>query len=201
MKKKKTSERGLVKKLKKVCRKRKSDKVLKAKQVQKYHEKQKTKQHAYHDVMISWRAPEYIKIKKSYTWFVIASLMTILLVVYSLKEGSWSFAMAVMAAAIAYGVYVRQKPKNVEIVVSEMGIKIGKYKIPYSHMRVFWIVYHPPFIQTLNIRTVDAFTPDIAIQLGEQSPVKVREYMVKQVPEWEGKHENFIDSLARLLKL
>lgn len=183
---KKISEKDLVKKIKRVYRKRKP---------------KNEKHHAYNDAVVSWSAPEYIKPKKSIIWFIVASIAVALLIIYGVTEGSWTFTAAIAAAVFAYVVYHKQKPGNIGVTVSKIGIKIGNHKIPYSNMRAFWIVYHPPFIQTLNIRTADALTPDLTIQLGDQSPVTIREYLVRQIPEWEGKHENFIDSLARFLKL
>lgn len=157
--------------------------------------------HAFDKSVISWTAQEYIKMEKGVLWFVIAGLIAILLIVYSLKQGSWTFAGAVFAAIIAYSIHDRNNPGKIKIILSEIGIKIGHHKIPYSHMKAFWLVYHPPFIQTLNIRTTDAFIPDITIQLAGKDPAKIRQHLIKQIPEWEGKQENFMDSLARFLKL
>ena len=192
----KKSPKRFGEKIKRIYHKRKPGKAVKSLR-EKYHEKH----HAYNDVVVSWSAPEYVKQEKSIIWFVIAGIVAALLLTYGVMEGSWTFTAAIAAAVFAYAVYHRQKPGNVGITISKIGIKISNHRIPYSNMRAFWIVYHPPFIQTLNIRTADALTPDLTIQLGDQSPVEIREYLVRQIPEWEGKHENFIDSLARFLKL
>lgn len=191
MKNKKKSEQSLIKKLKKLYgRHKKTD---------NFHEI--SEEHAYGNGVISWSAMEYIKIQKGMIWFISAGIIVFLLIVYSFKQGSWTFAGAVLAAIFAYLAHMRQNPKKINITLTDMGIKIGKQKIPYSHMKAFWIVYHPPFIQTLNIRTTEAFLPDITIQLEDQNPVEIRKHLIKQIPEWEGKHENFMDSLARFLKL
>lgn len=194
MKRKKFSERSFAKRLKKIYQAKTHKKAL----TKIHHEEEK---HAYHEAVLSWNAEEYIKAEKSFIWFILAGIVVALLLIYGIRDGSWTFSAAVIAAVFAYIVYYRQKPRNIKIVVSKIGIMIGKHKLPYSHMKAFWIIYHPPFIQTLNIRTTDTFGPDITIQLDKQSPAEVREYMVKQIPEWEGKYENFVDSLSRFLKL
>jgi hypothetical protein len=191
--KKKNPEKDLVNKLKKVYRKRKKPaRVAKKKTNEK---------HAYDHALVSWKAPEYEKHQKGIIWSVCAALIAVFFIYYGFKNQAWTFSMAVIAAVFAYIVYWNQEPKKTKITVSEIGIKIGSYKIPYSNMKAFWIVYHPPFIKTLNIRTSDTFTPDVVIQLDGQDPTEVRKYFVRQAPEWEGKQENFMDSLTRFLKL
>ncbi|MBU1992408.1 hypothetical protein KKG51_01780, partial [Patescibacteria group bacterium] len=141
------------------------------------------------------------KFDKGTAWFVVAFMASGLLIYYGFANGAWSFSLAIIAAMIAYGVHLKQKPRKVKIKISKMGITLGKIKVPFSHMRTFWITYHPPFMKTLTIRTTDVWLSDLTIQLEDQDPVEIREFLVKQIPEWEGKQIGFFDSLARFFKL
>ncbi|KKU79089.1 MAG: hypothetical protein UY05_C0039G0006 [Candidatus Peregrinibacteria bacterium GW2011_GWA2_47_7] len=105
--------------------------------------------------------------------------------------------MAWFIVALIYS----QEPKKMPIKISPMGIKIGDHYVPYSNIRAFWIVYHPPMIKTLNFRTVHPLLPDMMISLEHHNPAEIRDYLSTQVPEWEGKSESFSNTLVRLLRL
>jgi len=122
-------------------------------------------------------------------------------VIMGFFQGQWSFSLVMVTFAITYYIMHRDHPKDVEIKISEIGIKVGKRKYPYSKIKSFWIFYDPPYISTLNIRYNDHVIVDIAIQLEGQNPADVREFLLGKIPEKVGHLEAFTDVLARLFKL
>jgi hypothetical protein len=152
-------------------------------------------------IIFSWIAPEYVQHQKSARWYVIAGVATLLFLIWAIFTGSWSmtFAIIVFAAVYQY-THAYHPPKNIQITVSEMGIGIGKMFFPYSHIQAFWIIYKPG-LQTLNLRVSKSFFSDVMIQLNSQDPVELRQYLVGQIAEWEGKDERIGDLFLRLLKL
>ena len=82
-----------------------------------------------------------------------------------------------------------------------MGIKVGNKIYQYGRIRAFWINYNPPFTKTLNIRVHGEFLVDIDIQLGNQNPVEIYDFLSTRLPEMQGKSEGFLKTLERLFKL
>jgi hypothetical protein len=60
---------------------------------------------------------------------------------------------------------------------------------------------YKPGLKTLNLRVHRQFYSDTIIQLMDEDPAQIRNYLVGQIPEWEGKEERLQDLILRLLKL
>lgn len=156
----------------------------------------------YDKAIFSWTAPEYIQHHRTIRWYMFAAIIAGLFLLSAAFMQNWTMVIAVVAFA---GVYVylqhHHPPKRIHITISAMGIKVGNMIFPYQNIQAFWIFYNPPHVKTMNLRVHKHFFSDVVIQLDDQDPVQIREYLVGQVPEWEGKTEQFGDILLRLLKL
>ncbi|MBU1019356.1 MAG: hypothetical protein ABII07_02970 [Patescibacteria group bacterium] len=155
----------------------------------------------YETAILKWKAPEYIKHNKGPAWLGTAAVTAAAFVIYAIMTSEWIMALTFFTLALVYYVHQRQDPKEVEVIISEMGIKVGGQKFPFNQMSKFWIIYNPPFVKTLYISFAQRYKPDLVIQLDEQDPVKLRNVMLTQLPEWEGKEESAIDALIRAFKL
>ena len=107
---------------------------------------------------------------------------------------------ALVFAAVYLFTHEYHPPKNIPVEISDMGIRIGHMFFPYSHIKAFWIIYKHDW-KTLNLRVAKGWFSDFAIHLNGVDPVEIRNYLVGQVPEWEGKEEQLGDIILRLLKL
>lgn len=156
---------------------------------------------AFHDHVISWEAPEYVKHEKTLLWFIIAAIMAILLIIYAAIVSNWTMIIAIVVVSAIYVWMHGQAPRHVKIMISKTGIKFGDKEIPYQNIARFWIIYNPPHVKTLNIKSNSRFYPDLAIELGDQDPAELRTFLCAHVREEEGKVEHFSDTLVRIFKL
>ncbi len=153
-----------------------------------------------HEVL-SWEALEYIQHPKGSRWYITAAIVIVVTLLFALVTGNWSMALAVLAFAGVYQyIHTHHPPERTRIRISHMGISVGEMFFPFSHIQAFWIIYAHG-IKTLNLRVARRFFSDVVIQLEDQDPVELRQYLVGQIPEWEGKSERLGDIILRLLKL
>jgi hypothetical protein len=157
--------------------------------------------HAFDHALLTWKAPEYIHHEKSPIWFLVAGLIALFFVIYGLKTNGWTFSVAIIVFAGTYYLVHRHTPPLVEVKLSKFGAKIGRHVFPYSHLKSFWIVYEPPFVKKLYLRSASAFRPDIFVSLEDADPVEVRHILSKYLTELRGRHEPFSDTLVRLFRL
>jgi hypothetical protein len=162
---------------------------------------QKTKTTTHEKIIMSWVAPEYVQHQKSARWYVMAVAALILFLLWAFIMKNWTMAVALLVFSAVYQyTHSYHPPKHIKIIVSEMGIGVGNLFFPYSHIQAFWIIYKPG-LRTLNLRISKSFFSDVMIQLNDMDPVTLRQYLVGQIPEWEGKDERIGDLILRLLKL
>ncbi len=150
--------------------------------------------------VMAWEAPEYIHHEKSIRWYMVAIIALLALLVWAFFSDNWTMAIALIVfAAVYYYTHTYHPPKVIEIIISEMGIQVGAVLYPYSHIQAFWVMYGHG-LKTLNLRVTGHWFADVVIQLESQDPVEIRQYLVTQIPEWEGKQEKLGDMILRLLK-
>ncbi len=151
--------------------------------------------------VFTWTAPLRHKMEKGPVWIITVSIITALLLFYGSYTSNWFFVIAIMTAAVVYIIDHTEPTKEIVIKLSDYGVKIGEHGIPFSNMKGFWIIHYGPFISKLYLRTYQSIMPDIGIELMNQDPAEIREFLTRHVIEWEGKQEGFMDACTRLLRL
>jgi len=156
---------------------------------------------AYDKAVISWEAQDYVKLQKGVIWYTIFAVIILGGAGLAYFYISWTFSLALIVFGLTYLVFDRQHPKRVKVTLSEMGIKAGNKIYQYNRIQAFWIAYNPPFVKSLIIRVYNEYLIDIEIQLGNQDPGEVHNFLSTKLPELEGKEEGFFAHFTRLLKL
>lgn len=158
-------------------------------------------QGAFDQALFRWYAPEFLRFHRGWLWFLIAAIVDGSLIAYGVLTGSWTMVLVFIVVPVVYLMEHMQKPKEVEVVISPFGIKFGAIKVPYSHIRRFWILHEPPHLDELHILTDNKWHPEVTIPLMGVDPTVLRQYLMTQVPEWEGKQVTLLDAIVRLLRL
>jgi len=158
-------------------------------------------ENSFHNHVIRWETPEYVQHDKDWKWFLLAGLADLSFCVYAGITQNWTLLIALVLFSAIYIWEHGNVPRHIEVIVSDFGIKVGKKEYPYQNIKSFWIIYKPPHVRTLNIRSNSKLLPDITVQLGSQDPTVLRTYLCSQIREEEGKEESWIDALIRIFKL
>lgn len=152
-------------------------------------------------LLLHWKAPEYILHKKSTRWFMVAGVIILMLIAYAIYTDSATMAIVFILLAGVYYLTHNQHPKVIDIKITDLGVFVGNTFYHYHMINSFWLVYHPPYINTLNLRLAGKTMSKVVIQLDRQNPVEVRQVLSKEIPEVEGEEEGLSDTLIRLLRL
>ncbi|MBD3328193.1 hypothetical protein GF340_02700 [Candidatus Peregrinibacteria bacterium] len=152
-------------------------------------------------VLHEWRAPEFIQQKKGAKWYLTAGIILGLLLLLTIFYSNWTLTIVLVVLAGVY-LYLQKKhpPKEITVKITDMGIYVGHMYFQYSHIKAFWIIAENG-VKTLNLLIPKRYISEVKIQLMDQNPAAIRRILITQIPEMEGKHENVIDVLARLLKI
>lgn len=156
---------------------------------------------AYDHMKISWVAPEYTRYERGIIWKILVAAAIALMAGLGVYYQAWTFSLAVLVFALVYSIVHRQKPRDVEVVLSDIGIKVGERKYPFNKIIAFWIAYHPPYLKTLNLRVSDDLALDIEIELNEQNPSEVHKFLIDKIPEKKGQPQSLSTIYARLFKI
>ncbi len=159
------------------------------------------KQGAFDRALLSWLAPRFLRYPRSTSWFVGVFGISGLLAWYAVLTEAWTMLVVFIILPMVLVLEHRHKPENVRVVISEYGIGYGAVQVPYSQIKCFWIGHHPPMVDELHLVVNSRWMPEVVIPLMGNDPALIRQFMVTQAPEWEGKKLSMMDVLIRLLRL
>jgi hypothetical protein len=150
----------------------------------------------------SWIAPEYLQHPKSVRWWVTAAIVWLIAIVIEAITGNWTMLLATAVFGLVYWfTHEMHPPRQTKVNLTDLGIKIGHRKFSYSQIEFFWIIYNPPEVKRLYLRLKERFLPDLVIELQDQDPQLIREFLEQHLPEVTGVKEHFTDVILRAFKL
>jgi len=149
---------------------------------------------------MTWTAPEYAEYSKHPMWFLAFGIIAAGLVLYGIVSGSWTVALAFLMFGVLGVIAAARKPKAVEIRLTGIGIEINGLLYPHETIRKFWILYHPPHIKAVYFETTAYFNGLVRMELAQQDPRPVREFLDRYLEEELDGEEPVVDVIARRLR-
>ena len=153
--------------------------------------------------IMGWKIPEYDKHERTRNWYVIAAIVGALLVVYSFFSGNFLFAAIIIIAAFVIIMHDGREPVKVYFAITDEGVLVGKNFYDYDVLKDFSLVYKPhQEIKNLYFEFKSAIRPRLSIPLHEQTPLPIRENLLRYLPEdLERTDQPLSEALAKLFKL
>jgi hypothetical protein len=132
---------------------------------------------------ISWQAPEFRHYPKNLGWYITLIAITILVdAFFIIVESDIFAAVSLSIIAALFIVFARQTPQTVTITLNSKGVDFGNLFYPYKQIKYFWVVNNQNH-KTVNFHT-SAFVNNILIlELENQEPDRVRDFLIKHLPE------------------
>ncbi len=149
---------------------------------------------------ITWNAPEFVHYPKSKTWFGVFAAIGVLLVGYFLTQKDFLTSSMFLLLFLMLMFVARAKPRQIEVTLSGRGIKLNETIVVYQQIKSFWLVYEPAEVKTLNFETTAYLNRFLTVQLADQDPVAVREFLLEFLPEDLDREERVTDKISRSLK-
>lgn len=149
-----------------------------------------------------WRITEYERYDRSNRWYIVISVIGVVLVLYGLWDSNFLFSLIIMLAAIILFLWSHQEPTAVVFQITTTGIVVGNRLYPYNELENFYIVYEPPEVKMLFISPKSTFRPTLRIPLDDQNPLQIRQTLRQFLAEDIDKEEEpASETAARRWKL
>jgi len=150
---------------------------------------------------IELEVPEFTKYERSLLWYVIAIIIGVALLIYSIITSNFLFAVILVLITVIIIIMSFNQPRMLKTVIDPTGIRIGGKKYEYSKFKSFSVIYQPPEINTLYLEFNMPLRDRISIQLGDTDPNEVREYLLNYLEEdLERDDESLSDITSRIAK-
>jgi hypothetical protein len=149
--------------------------------------------------ILSWKTKEFIHYEKGTGWYLTFAALAALFIGYEIYVGDYFAALTFFIIAVIAYIFSKLTPKEVQISITDKGIKIDNFEIPYLTIKRFWMVDHAK-AKALHLETTAYLNRFIVIQLDDQDPAHVRSILVEFLEESDPNRETIAQRVGRKLR-
>jgi len=154
------------------------------------------------EVLMAWQFKEHENGHRGRTWYIVASLLAAILLLYSVWTENFTFALLILLLVLVYFLLEWRTPDTITFAITDVGIAVGNRFYRYRDMDAFWIIYYPPEIKNVYFRFPNSYSPRFKIPLEDVDPVAVRELLLAFLNEdLEQEVIPLSESFGRIFKL
>ena len=147
--------------------------------------------------IVEWDVDEYPQHIRSRLWYVLAGLVSVGLVIYSVATSNFLFAIIILMGSVLMLLSIFMKPARIPVVITSTGIIIGDLYYDYQAVKDFSIVYDPPEVKILYLDFYALTHPLIAVPLEDVDPNIIRENLLTFCQENLRRNEEGLTDLVR----
>ena len=152
------------------------------------------------EVLYNWQTQEFQKYNFESSKLLLLAVAGIALLIYALVTANYLFVVFIIMAAVVIYIFDKKEPATIDVSITKEGIIIGDKSLTYAEdLKTFWILYNPPEVKTLNFDRQQLLFPNISLQVEDENPLKIRELLLRYLPEDMEREEHFSEKAARKL--
>jgi len=149
---------------------------------------------------ITWSAPEYDYEHRRAEWYLLSIVIAVGLIVLSLWQRNFLFALFILLAEMAILLSAKQFPPVWDFEVNAKGVRIGDKKFfNYAEMEGFDVHYDTDEYNHLVVRINHRFSPDLTLRMPAHRSDEIEKFIAKNIPR-QSYDMHLIDAVAKLLK-
>ena len=152
---------------------------------------------------ITWQIKDYEHKGHDKKWYIIAGLIALILIAYSIFTHNYLFALLILMAAVLIYVLDQEEPMLIDLTISGSGIHLGQKTITYERLKDFAVVFRPnDNIRNLYFDYKNTARHRLSFPLNGTDPLILRRFLLKYLPEnLERTDAPLSEGLAKMLKL
>jgi hypothetical protein len=152
-------------------------------------------------VFFSWSVPEFTDHQRSGLWYLIMSVIAVILIIFCIFTGNYFFALIVILAAFIVFLKKYNQPGEIMLQITEDGVMIGNQRFSYEDLNGFYIIYNPP-VKKLYFKMKKMSPDDISVPLFDNNPIPIRAKLLEYLDEDLTKeHQSISDIFETLFRL
>ncbi len=148
------------------------------------------------EALISWKIKDFEKAPRNARFLLYLYSLLFLLTIYGLLTNNLLLSVLIIVFGFAFFLFEKRQPQQIIFAVTKEGIFVHDHLYAYSALKSFWIEYQPEGLKEVSFRSNQMFLPYIKIPLEKTNPSKLREHLLKFLPE-EKHPQGFGDLLDR----
>ncbi len=125
-------------------------------------------------IIMSWQAPEFRHYPKNFAWYLTLYIIATFIIGFLIIQRDIFGAISILILTVFIVIFSQQRPRNVEVTITNKGIALDETYIPNSTIKHYWVVDTTTH-QTLNLETTSYLNRTVIIQLAGVDPDDLRD--------------------------
>ncbi len=149
---------------------------------------------------ISWEAPEFRHYPKNTGWYItLISVAVLIIAFFIIVESDIFAAVSLGLITILIILFSRQTPRQVPVELNSKGVRFNNLLYPYKQLKYFWVVTNERH-RTINFHTTAFLNNTLILELEDQDPDMVRDYLLQYLQEHSETQETPIQRIMHRFK-
>lgn len=148
---------------------------------------------------VTWTAHEYLHQEKGAMWFILFTVIMLVLIGLSIWQQAWSFTALIVVIAIVVFVYLRRPPRELTYSLSEEGLMVDQKLYKYESFKSFGIIRDGEEFSVMLIPT-QRLQPGVTVYFPEEAGEDIVDVLGSVLPMKDLKLD-MVDRLVRMLRL
>lgn len=140
-------------------------------------------------------------IQRGRGWYVGWSIFFALAIGVNVWTRQYMGVVALTLLAVILFVSASQKPKKIRVAFHADSLHIGEQRFAWHEFENFWILHEPGQLNRLHLARRTKVFNELMVELGDESPLKIRDLLLAWLPEDPKREESRVDYVTRTLKL
>jgi hypothetical protein len=151
-------------------------------------------------LLLQWTAKPYHVHERSQTWYMWAGIAAVVLAVFAILTGSWTFAVVILLSAGVYFLLRNHEPAEQTMEIFEDGVRC---KGTYWHWKDFkgFFLKTTPLFTELHLVPAQKRSMAVVMQTGDTDLRALRETLNERLTQLSDAEESVLDTFIRLSKL
>jgi Ca2+/Na+ antiporter len=151
-------------------------------------------------IIYSYQALEFDKYHKSPTWYVMFSVIFVLLLIYAIiTQSPITFIVFVLLFVVTLLISTKE-PREILVEITKNGINLDqRTTFRYQDIDSFGVFIRED-IRFISIYLTEGMMRYARIPLGKENPDDIADILEQYIPREDGK-ERFIDTIDHILKI
>lgn len=150
--------------------------------------------------IISWKFADKTNQDKKKVWFMFFGIISLLFILFSLIYADYMFAILILFLVVIYFIMNNHESREIEVIITNLGVVIDNIFTPFSDMRSFWVV----ILENNFTKIYFSFRKRmklIYVPIETENINTVKNTLKYYIPEEKGKKEPLSDTIIRKLSL
>ena len=154
------------------------------------------------DPLAQWEVDEYPRHDRSRTWYVVAVIVGVGLIVYAIATANFLFAVIILMVGVIMLISTFKEPERIPVIITNTGILVDDMYYDFDAIRDFSIAFYPPHVSILYLDFHSHWHPLLSVPLEDMDPNEIRELLLPFCAEnLKRSEEQLTDTARRMYKL